>query len=107
MGLSLILSASSFRYSCIDGKSAHAALWNDHRAVGASRLRTGNYAVHNPKAQVRRAATVEDILTDRLVVEPLTRAMCSPVSDGAAAVLIASKKWLQKQSAGVRERVKL
>jgi len=50
----------------------------------------------NPKAQYGGEYTIEDILNAPLVVEPLTRLMCSPISDGAAAVvLVAADKARQ------------
>jgi len=42
----------------------------------------------NPKAQFRREIKVEDVLRSALVAEPLRLLHCSPVSDGAAAVLL-------------------
>jgi len=42
----------------------------------------------NPKAQFRREVTVEQVLGSALVAEPLRLLHCSPVSDGAAAVLL-------------------
>ena len=44
----------------------------------------------NPKAQIRRPVTAAQVLADRVVAAPLTRSMCSPVSNGAAAVVVAS-----------------
>ena len=44
----------------------------------------------NPNAQLRRPVTVEQVLADRMVAAPLTRSMCSPVSTGAAAIVVAS-----------------
>jgi acetyl-CoA acetyltransferase len=44
----------------------------------------------NPHAQYREVYSLEDILTSPLVAEPLTRLMCSPIGDGAAAVIICS-----------------
>ena len=38
----------------------------------------------NPKAQYRFEVSVEEVLADRPVSFPLTRAMCSPIGDGAA-----------------------
>jgi len=46
----------------------------------------------NPKAQFRDALSVEQVLNDRLIVEPLTRAMCSPIGDGAAAAVVVSER---------------
>ncbi len=42
----------------------------------------------NPKAQFRRELTIETILSSAMVAEPLRLLHCSPVSDGAAAVLL-------------------
>jgi acetyl-CoA acetyltransferase len=46
----------------------------------------------NPRAQFRDALTVEQVLNDRLIVEPLTRSMCSPIGDGAAAAIVISER---------------
>jgi acetyl-CoA acetyltransferase len=59
----------------------------------------------NPKAQYGGQYTIEDILNSPLVVEPLTRLMCSPISDGAAAVvLVAAEKARQYTSRPVLVR---
>ncbi|RLC59624.1 MAG: thiolase family protein [Chloroflexi bacterium] len=44
----------------------------------------------NPHAQYREVYTLEDILSSPPVAEPLTRLMCSPIGDGAAAAVIVS-----------------
>src|SRR4051812_22133347 len=44
----------------------------------------------NPKAQYGGEVTVEQVLADPVISDPLTRLMCSPVGDGAAAVIVAS-----------------
>jgi acetyl-CoA acetyltransferase len=46
----------------------------------------------NPRAQFRDVMTVEQVLADRLIVEPLTRSMCSPIGDGAAAAVVVSER---------------
>ncbi len=46
----------------------------------------------NPNAQFQEVLSVEDVLNDRLIVDPLTRCMCSPIGDGAAAAVIVSDK---------------
>jgi acetyl-CoA acetyltransferase len=50
----------------------------------------------NPKAQYQNTMTVEEVLADKSVAYPLTRAMCSPVGDGAAAAVICSEKFLKR-----------
>ncbi len=50
----------------------------------------------NPLAQYQQAMTVEEVLADKPVAYPLTRAMCAPVGDGAAAAVVCSDKYLKK-----------
>ncbi len=42
----------------------------------------------NPHAQYRMAMTADEVLDDRLVSWPLTRSMCAPTGDGAAAAVL-------------------
>ena len=42
----------------------------------------------NPHAQYREVYSLEDVLASPPVAEPLTRLMCSPIGDGAAAVVL-------------------
>jgi acetyl-CoA acetyltransferase len=46
----------------------------------------------NPRAQFREALTVEEVLAAPMIAEPLTRPMCSPIGDGAAAAIVVSEK---------------
>ncbi|MDY6966160.1 MAG: thiolase domain-containing protein [Halobacteriota archaeon] len=46
-------------------------------------------ATMNPKAQYRSEITVEAVLNSTLVADPLTILDCSPITDGAAAVILA------------------
>lgn len=50
----------------------------------------------NERAQYRTPMTVEQVLADKPVVFPFTRAMCAPVSDGAAAALVCSAAGLAR-----------
>lgn len=52
----------------------------------------------NPDAQYRMNMTVEEVLADRLVSHPLTRAMCAPMGDGAAAAILVSGDCLESLS---------
>ena len=49
-------------------------------------------AVANPLAQFKKAVTVEEVLASRLIAAPLHLQECAPVSDGAAAVVLVSKR---------------
>ena len=56
----------------------------------------------NPKSQYRTPMSMEQVLADKPVVYPFTRAMCAPVSDGAAAVIVCTAKGLAKLGAATR-----
>lgn len=60
----------------------------------------------NPLAQIQRRMTVEEVLADVKVAYPLTRAMCSPVGDGAAAAILCSASFLRKLPAARPVRVR-
>lgn len=47
-------------------------------------------AAHNPLAHLRAPQSVDDVLAARMIVDPLTLPMCSPTTDGAAALLLCS-----------------
>jgi acetyl-CoA acetyltransferase len=46
----------------------------------------------NPRAQYQQVLTVEEVLQAREIAWPLTLPMCSPVGDGAAAVVLMSER---------------
>ncbi len=53
-------------------------------------------ASKNPDAQYKNKLTLEQALNSVAVAEPLNMMDCSPVTDGAAAVLIASENYVKK-----------
>jgi len=55
----------------------------------------------NPMAQYQMDMSVADVLADKPIAYPLTRAMCAPVGDGAAAAIVCSEKYLKRLS-GIR-----
>ena len=61
-------------------------------------------AVHNPRAQYRFEVPVPVALADKAVIAPFTRSMCSPLSDGAAAVLLCSDRFRETLDAGQQSR---
>ena len=52
----------------------------------------------NPMAQYQKKMTIKEVLADHPVTYPLTRSMCAPVGDGAAAAIVCSEKYLKKLS---------
>jgi len=53
-------------------------------------VKNRRHAQHNPAAQFRESVTVQEVLDAPMIVDPLTRLMCCPIADGAAAVIICS-----------------
>jgi acetyl-CoA acetyltransferase len=49
----------------------------------------------NPLAQYQKDMSVEEVLQDKVIAYPLTRPMCAPIGDGAAAALLCSKRLLK------------
>jgi acetyl-CoA acyltransferase len=57
-------------------------------------VKSHDHAALNPKAQYRQRITVEEVLASRTVSPPLTLLMCSPIGDGAAAVVLSRAERL-------------
>lgn len=57
-------------------------------------VKNHRHSVDNPYAQFRDEYTVDDILAAKEIHAPLTRLQCSPTSDGAAAVVVASERFV-------------
>ncbi|HEX8753299.1 MAG TPA: thiolase family protein [Solirubrobacterales bacterium] len=72
------------RYMEVSGASAE-----DFAAVVVKNQHNGAL---NPRAQYGGELSVEQVLESRMVVDPLTLLMCSPISDGAAAVVLMSEE---------------
>jgi acetyl-CoA C-acetyltransferase len=65
--------------------ATHGTTEEDLSWVSVKAHRNG---VKNPKAQFRREVSLEEVMSSSLVAEPLRLLHCSPVTDGAAAVLL-------------------
>ena len=50
----------------------------------------------NPLAQYQQDMSVEEVLQDKPIAYPLTRSMCAPVGDGAAAAIVCSESFLKR-----------
>lgn len=73
--------------------------------VAAVSVKNRHHASLNPKAQFRTPVTAEQVLGSRLIAEPLRLLMCSPIADGAAALVLtdaASAARLDRPAVRVR-----
>lgn len=74
------------------------------RQIAAGAAKNHHHGSLNPKAQYRFELTVDEVLADREISWPLTRAMCSPLGDGAAAALLCSEAALANFPPAARAR---
>lgn len=72
------------RYGTTREQLAMVAVKNHHNAT------------MNPKAQYKREITTEDVMSSPLVADPLRVYDCSPITDGAAAVVLAPAELARK-----------
>lgn len=55
-------------------------------------VKNHNHAAKNPNAHFNKGATIDQVLGSRMISTPLRLFMCSPITDGAAAVILASEE---------------
>jgi acetyl-CoA acyltransferase len=72
---------------------------------GRVAVKNRNNAVHNPLAHYRRPQTLEEVMASRMIVAPLTLAMCAPMTDGSAALVLCSEAYAKRiQSKGQQNK---
>ncbi len=55
-----------------------------------------DHGKNNPYAQFKNPITIQDVLNSSMVADPLHLLDCSPITDGSAAVILASEKVAKK-----------
>lgn len=76
------------------------------RQIACIAAKNHTNSVLNPLAQYTFPMTVDEVLADREVAYPLTRAMCAPIGDGAAAAIVCSERFLKKRGKGRAIRIR-
>ena len=89
-------------YASFSGDASHAAVATDAEALALVSVKNHHHGALNPFSQYREEVTVEQVLGARAVVGPLTVLMCSPLSDGAACLVLTSKGSHRGRTGGVR-----
>ncbi|MFI5716247.1 thiolase C-terminal domain-containing protein [Nocardia sp. NPDC051750] len=59
-------------------------------------VKNHEHSTRNPKAQFQDAYSLDQVLGDKLVSDPLTRSQCSPMSDGAGAAVLVSERYVRE-----------
>ena len=64
------------------------------RQLAAVAAKNHRHSTLNPLSQYQMDMSIDEVLNDKPVCWPFTRAMCAPISDGAAAVIVCGKSAL-------------
>jgi len=86
-------------YAAMMAKYIHDYGRGDRRCIEALAqiaCKNHHHAVDNEYAQYRREYTVEDVLKSPLIADPIRLLHCSPISDGAAAVILTKPELAKK-----------
>jgi acetyl-CoA acyltransferase len=59
-------------------------------------VKNHRHSVENPRAQFRDEYSLDEVLASRMIHDPLTKLQCSPTSDGAAAAIVASARFVEE-----------
>lgn len=70
-------------------------------ALAAVAVKNRGYAADNPHAQFRTPISMADVAASRLVADPLRLLTCSPLTDGAAAVVFTAARPQDRVRVGV------
>lgn len=64
---------------------------SDVEALGMVSVKNHHHGALNPLSQFQEEVSLEKVLSSRQIAGPLTLLMCSPLSDGAAALVLSSR----------------
>jgi acetyl-CoA acetyltransferase len=77
------------------------------RQLAAVAAKNHMHSVHNPLSQYRKPVTIEEVLAAAPIIYPLTLPMCSPVSDGAAAVVVSTAAGLKRHGLDSKRAIRV
>ena len=83
-------------FYAMGARSHMKAYGTTQRQLAVIAAKAHNNSTLNPLAQYTFPQTVEQVMEDRVVAFPLTRAMCAPIGDGSAAAILCSEEFLKK-----------
>jgi acetyl-CoA C-acetyltransferase len=65
----------------------------DRELLSAVAIKNRRHGTRNPHAQFRIEVSRDEVLSSRPIAEPLNLFDCSPISDGAAGVVVSTLEW--------------
>ena len=76
------------------------------RTLARIAVKNRRHAAANPVAQYRTPITIDEVLSSREIVAPLTSLMCAPIGDGATAVILRRMSDSEQDPAGRAVRIR-
>jgi len=64
--------------------------------IGLVSVKNHGLGAANPKSQFRKAVTLDEVTSSRLIADPIRLFDCPPISDGAAAALLCPAEWARR-----------
>ena len=83
--------------AALQARTALEAGTVDEAAMAEVATRSRKAGLGNPKAQIAWDRSVEEYLAEEPIVDPLRRSDCPPITDGAAAVVIAADGFARER----------
>ncbi|MEP6609797.1 MAG: thiolase family protein [Burkholderiaceae bacterium] len=77
------------------------------RQLAAVAAKNHTHSVHNPLSQYRKPFSTDEVLAAAPITYPLTVPMCSPVSDGAAAVVVGTNAALKRHGLDPKRAIRV
>lgn len=87
------LAPQMFGNAARDHMERYGSTPDDYAWIG---WKNHKHSVANPYAQFQTEYSVEDIKASAVIHEPLTKLQCSPTSDGSAAAVVASERFVDE-----------
>jgi acetyl-CoA acyltransferase len=80
-----------FGNAALDHMERYGSTPDDYAWIG---WKNHKHSASNPYAQFQTEYSLEDIKASAMIHEPLTKLQCSPTSDGSAAAVVASERFV-------------
>jgi acetyl-CoA acyltransferase len=85
------LAPQMFGNAALDHMERYGSTPDDYAWIG---WKNHKHSASNPYAQFQTEYSLEDIKASAMIHEPLTKLQCSPTSDGSAAAVVASERFV-------------
>ena len=89
-----------FAYAAREHSQLYGTQPHHYAAIASKNRRQG---AQNPRAAQQRPLTEKEVLSTRMLCEPITMAMAAMTGDGGAACLLCSQQFMKQKRLQVKE----